>query len=358
MRTTILYVGSILYEGTCLQRKRALERRGYEVVTINSRPSFVNPSFTFFARVKRKLTMLHYQRRVNQQILQQLVALKDRKITLWLDKQLAVKASTLKTARKLCPDMRIVSYTPDDYKNPDNQSRHYLQCIPRYDLYVTTKSYNINELIADGARDVLFVNNAFAPEIHRPVVLSQEERKQYGCDVGFVGRYEDDRCQQMAFLADNGIDVLWHCPDVTQKSKIPGNIRVSTRYLSGDDYAKALCASKIALCFLTKANRDLQTQRSIEIPACGVFMLAERTEEHTALFQEPREAEFFASPAELLSKVEHYLKHESSRREIANGGLQRTFQSGYDNDSMVERVLLRLWGASPETNIGFTSKPF
>jgi hypothetical protein len=88
--------------------------------------------------------------------------------------------------RALLPGALFVTYSGDDMMNPAHQSPRYLQSIDRYELHVTTKSYNVAELAQIGAKDVLFVDNAFDPETHRPIALSAEERARFAADVGFV----------------------------------------------------------------------------------------------------------------------------------------------------------------------------
>jgi glycosyltransferase involved in cell wall biosynthesis len=94
-------------------------------------------------------------------------------------------------------------------------------------------------------------------------------------------------------------------------------------WVYGDGYAKALCGAKIGLCFLNREVGDLYTTRTFEIPACGVFMLAERTDLHKELFAEDREAAYFDSDEELVDKVRFYLSHEVMRRRIAEAGYHK-----------------------------------
>jgi spore maturation protein CgeB len=108
--------------------------------------------------------------------------------------------------------------------------------------------------------------------------------------------------------------------------------------LYSEDYPKALQSFKISLCFLRKMNFDQQTNRTMEIPPCGGFMLAERTDEHLALFEEGKEAVFFSSDEELLEKCRYYLSHDGEREAIAKAGLSRCKTSGYSNEETIKKL--------------------
>ena len=87
----------------------------------------------------------------------------------------------------------------------------------------------------------------------------------------------------------------------------------------------------------------------MEIPACGGFMLAERTPDHQELFEEDKEAVFFDinNPNELLEKALYYLEHEKERKAIAKAGRERCLKSGY---SQHERLTWMLQQIFPEEN--------
>src|SRR6185436_2742196 len=129
----------------------------------------------------------------------------------------------------------------------------------------------------------------------RPLELTEEERRNFGAEVGFVGQYERERADALVALSGAGIPVTAWSWDWDLRRHRHLNLDVRRRFLDGLDYARAVNAARINLGFLRKVNRDLQTTRSIEIPACGGFLLAERTDEHRRLFREGEEAEFFGS---------------------------------------------------------------
>jgi spore maturation protein CgeB len=143
-------------------------------------------------------------------------------------------------------------------------------------------------------------------------------------------------------LAESGIPVRvwgtnWH--KLKKKNEL---LKLEETPVHGAEYARALCSFDINLGFLRKYARDLQTTRSVEIPACGAFMLAERTNEHRSLFEEGREAEFFESDEELLGKVRYYLEHPEERVRIALAGRERCVTGRYSNHDRLSALLARV----------------
>ena len=341
----IVYVSDLNPDGIGYQRKRALEDLGHDVtaystvqagVTYYDKPSLLERAFwkTGFPLDSTK---------VNRSILSSIE--QKRPDILFIDKGNTVWPRTLRVAKDLSPTTQIVSYLPDDMFASHNRSSFFRRGIGYYDFIFTSNSHNwrANELPSLGAKRVLFVHFAYDPHLHRPVPVSQDDAEAFGANVGFIGSYERERADSILFLAENGVPVRvwggggWH--------KLLGrhpNLVIENRPLYEDDYARAICATRINLGFLRKQNRDLQTSRTFEIPACGAFMLAERTDEHLRLFDEGKEAAYFGSEGELLDKVRYYLDHEDERKAIASAGRKRCLDSGYSHHDRLKYMLRRV----------------
>jgi spore maturation protein CgeB len=257
----------------------------------------------------------------------------------WIEKGLTIHPGTLRQIRTAQPACRIIGFSLDDMMNPANQSRAFLGGLCLYDWYITNKTYNVAELKALGCPRVAFMDNGFDPATHRPVPVSTDERKRLGGPVGFIGQWEPDRAASLRSLARAGVPVRVWGYTWQRMRDVPPGMTLENQPVWGDDYAKAVCAFDINLCFLRKVNRDRQTTRSIEIPACGGFMLAERTDEHLRLFEEGKEAEFFSDDAELVQKTRYFLEHPEERQKIAQGGYQRCLRSGYSYSERLRNVL-------------------
>ena len=343
----ILYVGPLWTGSTSAQRKQALCDLGHQVISIDTEPLSAR-------KVERRLVYrIHYRllksglipgcrgvpdrAKANLQLLQRI---RDEEFdVLWLDKGLTIAATTLAQAKRRLPQCRIVGYCCDDLLNPANQSPQFLEHLPMYDAFFTTKSYNVEELKALGCKRPLFIANTYDPATHRPASVSPAEREAFGGEVGFIGSWEGDRSEALYYVASNGVTVRvwgdrWH--RVRHKHE---KLILERRALLGDSYAKAICSFDICLGFLSKRNRDLQTSRSVEIPACQAFLLAERTSEHRELFEEGKEAEFFGSREELLRKIKFYLAYPGERKQIAAAGRERCLRSGYSNHERLSAML-------------------
>ncbi len=258
---------------------------------------------------------------------------------LWIDKGVTINRETLFFVKQNSPKTKIVSYSPDNMVLRHNQSLNYLQSVPLYDYVFTNKSYILKDMKKLGVKNIQFIHNMFEDSFHYPRELTLDEKEKLGSDVGFIGAWEEERCNSILHLAKNGIKVK-----VLGDGKWKGyrqassNLTIQSGVFS-DDYSKALSAFKISLCFLRKMNFDQQTTRTMEIPACGGFMMAERTREHLDLFQEGKEAAYFSDNEELLKLCRYYLVHEEERKNIAKSGLQRCQSSGYSNEQTIKKML-------------------
>ncbi len=337
----VLFAGDLRLGLTGLHRLRAIEDLGCHVRGITTvTPASASRNGRLWNRILKKILGPSDFAGVNMRIVENLErAAYD---ILWLDKTLTVTKDTLLLAGKIQPECKIVGYSPDDMYVRHNQTREFLNHLPLYNIYFTTKSYNVFELKALGCRRVKFIGNAFDPHTHRPMAVSSEARELYGGAVGFIGTFEQERARSMLKLARSGIDVRIWGNDWNKFQFENKNLRIEGKAIYAEEYAMGICAFDINLGFLRKCNRDLQTTRSVEIPACGAFMLAERTDEHLSLFEEGKEAEFFSTDDELVEKVKYYLANPEERKQIAAAGLNRCLRSGYSNKNRMREMLAQV----------------
>ena len=340
--SNILFLGDIQYGTTSRQRYEAFFSLGHYVTAVQDFPKMIG----FRQRLanwlyRRGLNYLgYYSEEVNREIME-----KGRRgdfDLLWIEKGIYVTSETIEDIKRHNPQIKVLGYSPDYMAARHNNSRWFIEHSKHYDLFVTTKSYSVEWHKKVGCKRVFFQGNCFDPATHRPVKLNEAERKTLGGPIGFIGTYESARFQAMQFLSENGLSVKIYGSGWQKVEPVKG-FSIMNRDVVGVEYGKAICSFDINLCFLRKMNFDLQTQRSVEIPACGAFMLAERTPEHLGLFREGKEAEFFGNPEELLDKCRYYLKHSSLRRKIALAGRRRCLKSGYSYSKRLNEALEKIW---------------
>lgn len=221
--------------------------------------------------------------------------------------------------------------------------RHLKKAMPAYDGYHVNRHCNVAEANACGLKQVRVLMTYYIPWLHQPSSLSPQEQQIWESDVVFVGHAEPDvRIECLTKSVRAGIKFKIFGGDEQWKPAIPHDVYRAiqpTPRISPADCRKALCASKIGACFFSKWNRDQYTHRSWEIPACGVFLLSERTPAMQEFYVEGKEAEFFDTADEFVDKLQFYLRNEGARKRIAEAGQAAVATSGNDIYSRMKQWL-------------------
>ncbi|MBM3939234.1 MAG: glycosyltransferase [Sphingomonadales bacterium] len=336
----ILFIGDLNQYGRSYMRCRTLVELGHEVIAYSH--TFISPPKTIRRpsvkyRISCKLRLPLDDRNINAVIMEE-VEREDFDV-IWIDKGNMIYPWTLKALNIVAPKTKLISCSEDDMYARHGHSLWYRWGLSHYDCVFTTKKYNLEELKKFGARRTRLFLDSYDEKIHHPMQLAEGERMQFGSSVGAIGAFEPERAKSLRFLAENGIKVVVWGNGWNSLIDSHPNLIIKDRFLFGDEYAKAICATEINLSFLRKINRDQVTSRSVEIPACGGFMLAERTQRHQEFFVEGKEAEFFSTDIELLEKINKYLMLKQERERIGTAGRKRCVTSGYSMRDQLSKMI-------------------
>jgi len=345
----ILCIGETWYGSDARAAFAALRRAGHSIEVIDESHFVPTEWESFNARVIRKL----FRSTMVSELTNRAARLVDlfRPSVLFVFKGNYVAAELIRNAKSA--GVLTVNYYPD--VSFMTHGPQLPKALPLYDHVFNTKTFGVKDMSAHGVPSVSFLPPGFDPEIHKPVPLSASDVETFGCDVSFIGTWSPKKETMLASLKRA-------LPDI--RLRVWGNQwnKRTTRDLDdcvmgmgvhGEDYTRAICASKICLGLLSEARTgassgDLITARTFQVPACGVFMLHERNAEVTEYFSEGTDAEFFGSTGELASKVAQYLADDGSRSRIAESGLRRSHESNYSIDQRMNDMVRWIQSARGE----------
>jgi spore maturation protein CgeB len=214
-----------------------------------------------------------------------------------------------------------------------------MKCVSIYDLIFAYRKHNIAEYISYGAKRVDLLMPWFSPENDKPQIQSEGIAKKY--DVAFVGHYEnDERVEYIKRVAESSLTFGLFGPDWDRAPQYDWLKKYQPVLpVRGNLYRETLISSKIALCFLSSLNRDTYTRRCFEIPAMGVFMLCQYSDDLAKLFEDGVDAVFFHNPQEMMEKIAYYTSHDELRETIASNGRARVVRDKHDIVSRMDYVL-------------------
>lgn len=334
----MLFVGYMWTGSTCVPRYHGLKSIGldmeiFDATGWNSGASSVSISLA------HRLYCTTAIRKMNEELI--VIASRVKPDAIWLEKANWIYPFTLR--RLKVHTRKLIHYNTDDIFATGSWFWLHRAGVRFYDLHLTTNRLNVLELKERFGVKAFRVGMGYDQGYHRPAAIYSNclEKK----DVIFIGHWEPHTERYIHALREAGICVhlwghnWWKAYDRSLRSITP---------LPQFDYVRTISSAKIALCVLSRRNRNESTGRSFEIPAIGTFMLAERTLEHEYLYEDGSGAALFTGERELVEKARYYLAREKDRSDIAARGHARCITLGLSWGDhirrewpLVEDVLLR-----------------
>lgn len=252
------------------------------------------------------------------------------------------------TLRSIKEDTKalLVNYATDDPFNAVVSTSFVKKSISIYDLYACTKTAIIEDVRKAGCSKPVYIPFAYKPQHHFvEKAATSEELTHFASDVAFIGGCDRDRAPMIHAMLQSIPNLNVHLYGGFW-DRYPAFRRYYRGFVIGRAYRLAIGGAKIVLNLVRRANRDGHVMRTFEVPACGGFMLADRTEEHLAILQEDLEAVYFSSNDEMIDKLRYYLRHDSERERIARAGYQRITSGGNTYRDRLETILRMAYSGS------------
>ena len=239
----------------------------------------------------------------------------------------------------------LVCYSTDNPLVPGRLRRNVFAAIPEYDVYASPRRSTLAALAARGCRMPVHVRFAYDPAVHFPE--RPANAAAWASDVVFVGGWDFDRLRWFDPLSRDGdVDLRLYgrgWPDTPLRRHAGGEV-------FGQSFRHAMAGAKVAPCLVRASNDDGHSMRTFEIPACGAFMLAERTDEHLELFEDDVHAAYCTTPEELRDKARFYFANESARVRIANAAHQLVTGRGHTYGDRLDQMLRLVDGRTTQTH--------
>lgn len=337
----ITYIGT--ESGTSLQRARALARLGHKV-------HIVDP-WAWLQRSKL-LARFHFHSKyvlagllVDDRIVAEAARLSADLV--WVNQGEFLGPSVVKRLRAL--GAPVINYANDNPFSSDQWNRfsRYRAALPYYDLVVVVFQHIVDQAIRAGARRVVRKYISADEAAHLHVGAGAEFNDKYKAEVVFVGTWmKGQRGSFIAQLIRLGVPIsVWG--DNWQKAEEWQIIEPHWRgpgVYDEIEYAAILRSAKICLGLLNKTSGNLHTDRSIQIPALGSLLCAQRTSEHMAMYEDGVEAVFWDDAHECAAICRSLLADDKRRNAIASRGRLRAIQNNLFNEPVLASVIDEVMG--------------
>lgn len=335
----ILYFGPQSPYSTSFHRQEAVKRLGHEVKGCDLKDYLPSLDGRFLGRLHYRAGYRGVQRRAAR-VAESM--LDDDFDLIWVNGGELFGPSVLKTLKR--SGKPVILYNNDDIPGKRDGRRFDMvrQSVPLYDLCCVVREVNVVEYKAAGAANVLRVMMSYDEVAHQPFPETHSIPSQFQSEVAFIGTWMkgERRDEFLLDLLELGVPVsVWGA----RWDKSPHWNRITKSYrgpaVSGRDYVAAIRGAKICLGLLSKGNRDMHTQRSVEVPFAGGLLCAERTTEHAEMYQEGTEAVFWSDANECARICNRLLADDVGREKVRLAGMEKVRRLQVGNEDVCKQIL-------------------
>ena len=332
MEKTVL-ISAPKYYGIDSDIKEAFETLGFKTLLIN------HIQLTILERFAKKIGIkLPFLKPIFNPILKSYLIKENKKFISTVSKEkpdllLIIKGDHIfpETLEKIknvlsCP---VVSYIWDEpfYTHNNNQDDYRKANLKNgilfYDFIFVFDTFYIEEIRRRGGKNVRYLPLATNPSRYKDILVSDQDKVNYGYDVCFIGLPFPNRVEMFESLRDYNLGVFgdhWTKYFMLKGKKTPSYYR---GLASGETVNKIYLSSKIVLNIHHPHSIEGLNTRTFDIPACGAFEMVDYKKNVEKHFKIDKEIVTFENINELKSKIDFYLKNDDFRKTISECGQQR-----------------------------------
>ena len=219
-------------------------------------------------------------------------------------------------------------YPDNPFVIPGNSAMQMDESLRCYSTVFTFSKSLVPVFYQLGAKHVEWLPFGFDPATHSPAPPTSGELPPF--DVAYLGAWGPIQERWLSPLVELGLRIFgpgWH----HLASSSPLRACWEKGAGMGRHMASAISGAKITVN-LTRAEHGCgHSMKTFEIPACGGFMLTNRTDEQMQFFADEKECVYFDTIDEMFVKAKYYVENADQRERIRLAGIKAVRGHAYEN---------------------------
>lgn len=286
---------------------------------------------SFYRKLKYRLGTSKILKKINQNLIQK--AQDFQPDVVWVFKGMELFPKTLEQLKR--KGVVLVNYNPDHpfrFASRGSGNKNVLKSIQLYDHHFT---YSIQ--IQRELEEQFGVSTSWLPFGY--LKAQRNNSKQLIKRICFIGNPDDERARVIKLLIDSEVPLTIYGNHWEQFIDSSTQLVEIHQAIYEDEFAQKAQQYAVQLNLLRKQNEGSHNMRTFEMPALGCLMLAPRSKEHLALFEERIEAVFYGNDQELVEQAKQLLKLNSQKiNDFQVMAYQRSVNSDYSYSNRAKKV--------------------